>query len=54
MKHKKEKKEFEIKKKVYNIPHLKKYGTFAEYTKGNLGGQGEADGQQYYGSDLHS
>jgi len=52
MKHKKEKKEFEIKKKVYNIPHLKKYGTFAEYTKGSQDGQGQTDALgQYYGSD---
>ena len=46
--------EFEIKKKVYHVPHLTKYGTFAEYTKGNSGGQGNSDGQTYYGEDLHS
>lgn len=45
---------FDIIKKVYNTPELKEYGTFSEYTKGSFNGQGEADGQQYYGSDLHS
>ena len=47
-------KEFEIKKKTYCTPQLRKYGTFAEYTKGNFGSQGEPDGQQYYGNDLIS
>ncbi len=46
--------EFEIKKKTYVSPQLKKYGTFSEYTKGNFGGEGNPDGQQYYGSDLTS
>jgi len=46
--------EFEIKKKVYHTPYIKEYGNFAEYTKGSFNGQGQADGQQYYGADLYS
>ena len=48
------KQEFQVKKKKYHTPVLKKYGTLAEYTKGSLTGQGNPDGQQYYGSDLRS
>ena len=47
-------KEFEIKKKKYSTPALKKYGTFSEMTKGN-GFQGQdADGQTYFGYTLFS
>lgn len=54
MKDKRNELEFEIKKKKYASPQLKKYGTFSEYTKGSRGGEGNPDGQQYYGSDYHS
>lgn len=54
MKHDKKVREFEIKKKLYSSPKIKRYGTFAEYTKGSFGGQGDPDGQTYYGNDLHS
>lgn len=54
MKNKKSEIEFEIKKKVYSSPNVKEYGTFSEYTKGTFNGQGNPDGQQYYGADLNS
>ncbi len=51
MKNKTNEIEFEIKKKVYNVPHLKKYGTFSEYTKSQSGSQIGVDNQNYYGSN---
>jgi hypothetical protein len=43
--------EFEIKKKIYYVPHLKKYGTFADYTKSQSGNELGTDNQNYYGSN---
>ena len=54
MKNKKNEIEFEIKKKVYNAPYLKKYGTFAEVTKGEGLNGDHADGQTYLGYTLYS
>jgi len=51
---KKNEKIFEIKKKSYHSPKLKRYGTFSDYTKGNGFNGNNADGQQYYGFDLTS
>ena len=45
---------FEIKKKTYHPPQLMKYGTFAEYTKGQGVNGNSADGQVYYGLQLTS
>lgn len=46
--------EFEIKKKVYSVPCLKKYGNFEDYTKGGGSGSSNVDGQNYYGQDTFS
>ncbi len=51
---KEKQKEFIAKKKVYHKPVLQKYGTFAEYTKGNINGTGQPDGGQYYGAPTRS
>lgn len=45
---------FEIKKKPYSSPNVKKYGTYSEYTKGQGINGDHADGQTYYGQALRS
>jgi hypothetical protein len=51
---KKEVMPFEIKKKPYSSPNVKKYGTYSEYTKGQGTNGDHADGQTYYGQALRS